>query len=305
MDNTFNVDLFRQSGICYTSDNKTVKLFHELKIDDKHYLICIVEDLYDNGTDTCVIYNIDGTLLTLAREYTPRVKKAKTDTEVIAVIGNLLYKGEAYNPETDKYNLSKGFSVLSNNRPSRAVLHIKDVEFNLSKKDIKVSVVSMHSHLGEMFDEWDELDFDIPLSNGKNLQRGLVWTKEQKSMFIKNILAKNLTQLQFVYIVSKRGYRDRKIQVVDGKQRINTLRHFVNGEFPVEIDSVEYYFSDLTFMLKYNILNVHMTATVFYEYPNDPLTTLSDAEKVAIFEHINFSGTQQDIEHLKYIKDGL
>lgn len=141
-----------------------------------------------------------------------------------------------------------------------------------------------------------EIDFDVYLpTKKKNLQRPFVWTLFQKRELI-------LSKLKGVKIapISVISYNHKIYQIIDGKQRLSTLISFVQNEFSIEFEGEEYYFDDLDEdTCKGEFMFQPIYADIGYEYPEAPI---SDDDKIAWFEMINFAGTPQDAEHLKNLK---
>ena len=88
-------------------------------------------------------------------------------------------------------------------------------------------------------------------------------------------------------------------KIIDGKQRLSTLISFYKGEFPIEYEGKEYFISDLDEWAARAISHITLDSKRVYEYPDAQLT---DDQKIAWFEMINFAGTPQDIEHLNNLK---
>ena len=141
-----------------------------------------------------------------------------------------------------------------------------------------------------------QIDMDVYLPTyGKNLQRELVWTLEQKQAFIIWILrGKVIPNIAVI------DYRDewKPIQIIDGKQRISTIISFYNNEFPIVVEWEEYYYkhlpSKVRFLWEFLRGDIATSATPdFHPYE------ITDDDKLQWFEFINFSWTPQDIEHIK------
>jgi hypothetical protein len=143
------------------------------------------------------------------------------------------------------------------------------------------------------------LDFDVYLpSKGKNLQRKLCWKLQQKQELVISVLKGiALPSLSVIIHEAEDGKRTHKI--IDGKQRLSSLISFYKGEFPLSVDGNDYYFKDLEPLAQTEIKLLHLTADLAYEYWD---AMISDDDKIAWFEMINFAGTPQDAEHLKNLK---
>lgn len=159
------------------------------------------------------------------------------------------------------------------------------------------------SHLGRL-KRIADLDFDVFLeSRQMNLQRGLVWTQEQKQSLILTILRdQKISTISVVQDerLSNRNASDKyQWKVIDGKQRLTTYLSFIENEFPIEIKGVLYYFKDLPEDCQKQILWYDQyTITVHYNYNGD----IADDIMIDLFEDINWLGTPQDVEHLKHLK---
>lgn len=154
----------------------------------------------------------------------------------------------------------------------------------------------------KFFYEENDLDVDVYLpSYGCNLQRGHVWTLQQKQAFIEACLR----GLQFPPIVMVRECENvndkrQKIKILDGKQRLTALKEFKDGKFSFPFKGVDIWFSDLELVLKSDIEHLHhLKFDVHYSYKDEPIT---DDVLVEIFENCNFKGTPQDVDHIEKIK---
>ena len=154
----------------------------------------------------------------------------------------------------------------------------------------------------KFFAENCNIDFDVYLPTKKmNLQRGYVWTVEQKRELIWSILMnRHIPRMAMLNVVS--GNTDTKgtYQVIDGKQRLSAMIDFYTGKYDLIIDNKSYYFKDLPedyqrvisrYMFPYYIVNE--------DFGNE----FSDEDKINWFRYINFAGTPQDAEHLKLLSE--
>ena len=103
------------------------------------------------------------------------------------------------------------------------------------------------------------LDFDVLLSDGEPLQRGIEWDLHRRQSFILSILSNygqddNSEKLGGFSLV-KSGIRRKTAAgelvdvqewlVIDGKQRLTTLLDFMDNKFPVVVNGHEYLFKEL------------------------------------------------------------
>ena len=142
------------------------------------------------------------------------------------------------------------------------------------------------------------IDWDVYLpTRGKNLQRPLVWTIEQKRELINSVLiGRHIPHCAIVNIVNHDDSKSDVLQIIDGKQRLSTLVDFVQNKFTLEIDGKEYLFSELPQDYQQAINCFHFRYYVINEPWGQPMT---DQQKINWFKFINFAGTPQDAEHLR------
>lgn len=182
------------------------------------------------------------------------------------------------------------------------MLKLSDVKVKLS---FQIHETSLVFHVLDLLGY--NIDYDVFLpSKGKNLQRDFCWTLEQKSEFILSVL-KGI-KIPNISIIQKRIYSKAGektiLQIIDGKQRLSTLLGFIQNEFPIKYNGVEYYYNDLEKEAQWAINHgmPHVSLAYEYEYKDSEDIIISDDEKIAWFEMINFAGTPQDIEHLNNLK---
>jgi hypothetical protein len=155
--------------------------------------------------------------------------------------------------------------------------------------------------------DYYEIDYDVKLSNGMNLQRDLVWTLTQKQALIESML-KGLSLPEFHVVLYKSAAAERGdtrttvFKIIDGKQRLSTIQQFINNEFMFEWNGISYYFADFDKDTKFIITNYHMHFKIVYEYDDRRLT---DKQLVDWFNMVNFSGTQQDAAHMANLQNSL
>ncbi len=142
------------------------------------------------------------------------------------------------------------------------------------------------------------VDFDVYLpSKGMNLQRPLVWTLYQKQQLNLSILKEQpIPKISIILYRNGESFSTTSLQVIDGKQRINAYIDFFKGKFPLESG---HYYNDLDEECKACLIWFRTTADEVSKYFGE---TISDDDKIAWFEQINFSGTPQDEEHIKKLK---
>ncbi len=149
-------------------------------------------------------------------------------------------------------------------------------------------------------------DFDIFLEDyGCNLQRPYVWETVQQTEFLISLLQEK--PIESVIVINKSLDLEDKntvVEVIDGKQRLLTIKKFLDGEIGIHLPDRVLYYKDfdkdakIFFTSRVN----RLTATVYYE---DPETKISDADKIRLFNYYNFAGTPQTAEHKNRLKELL
>ncbi len=132
-------------------------------------------------------------------------------------------------------------------------------------------------------------------------QRPLVWTVEDKQLFIESIYNKmNIG----TFVIARRNYNEvsRRIkagypdvafhEVVDGKQRLTAIAEFVQGKFA---DMHGNLFSDMDAIAKRTFMSFNKQSVAILEDPTD------DEIKKA-FLNVNFAGVPMSKEHIEYVK---
>ena len=146
-------------------------------------------------------------------------------------------------------------------------------------------------------------DFDVYLPKyGINLQRPYVWKHYQQNEFILSILLRKPIQPFIViqYIKDSKHREDTIVYVIDGKQRLLTIKKFIHNKFPIIVNGKEVYFKDFDDELKMDFENRvnYLIADVYYSYgdQNDE-SYINDDMKIILFNFYNFSGTPQTEKH--------
>ncbi|NEO93609.1 MAG: DUF262 domain-containing protein [Moorea sp. SIO3G5] len=131
------------------------------------------------------------------------------------------------------------------------------------------------------------------------------WNLRKKSLFIESIL-NNLTIPAFFFCEDD----NRKYEVVDGQQRLNTIRSFANHEFSISNDkTIDYILPEANLYIgkKYNELKEGLKY-IFKDYPLTIIYLPKNIQlqtKLEIFRRINEGGTPlsgQDIRLAYYSK---
>lgn len=156
-------------------------------------------------------------------------------------------------------------------------------------------------------------DFDIWLEDYNiNLQRPFVWNQIQQQEFILSILLhKPIPPVVIVEIDSSDsldGKCLRKKLVIDGKQRLITIKKFLHNGVPIPINGSYYTYSSFDYDAKmlFEREISYLTATVYYA--SDIKTDnwyMSDYTKIVLFNFYNFAGTPQEKDHKDMLESFL
>lgn len=150
---------------------------------------------------------------------------------------------------------------------------------------------------------WDPYVY-LPDGTKHRYQRPFVWTRPQKQALVSSIYngidcGKVIVRARLYHEVeqmAKNGETELAFHdIVDGKQRLDAVRGFMQGEFK---DVHGNFYADLS-----NDAQHHFTDHQLFSYgvmENDP----TDAEVLQQFLKLNFTGVPQSPKHLKYV-DGL
>ena len=135
------------------------------------------------------------------------------------------------------------------------------------------------------------IDYDIYLPKYNiNLQRPYIWNQIQQEELIFSLL--NEREIPPIVAIC---HEWKKYEIIDGKQRLLTLKKYFNNEFPIHFKDNEYYFKDLDKFLKYKLTRLGVIQGIlYYSYDDKPIT---DNQKIALFNYYNFAGTPQGISH--------
>lgn len=139
-----------------------------------------------------------------------------------------------------------------------------------------------------------EMYADNELSFNPCYQRGLVWSNEQKELFIKALL-KGVTRLTPTYVFNGFSSNTKLYEVLDGKQRLTTLLEFVRSEFAV--DGI--YYKDWGYE---DVVVFHKLPLVYRLIEGFDDGDLTVALRIELFLQLNSYGEPVDKAHLEMIK---
>lgn len=131
----------------------------------------------------------------------------------------------------------------------------------------------------------DALDFDAPY------QRGYVWTQKEQDEYLTTLLAGYPTGIICIAEGKDTEFKEFKwIEVVDGKQRLTTLKLFFEGEIGLPLNNGErIFYPDFSPVESRGFRNVGINLL--------RMDTASERDKLNFFYRVNFMGVPQSPEH--------
>lgn len=122
-----------------------------------------------------------------------------------------------------------------------------------------------------------------------DFQRDLVWTQKQKEELIKSLIR----GLPIGSFFINKNFENPEVDYVlyDGKQRLDAIKSFLSGEFPIHVNDKEYYLKDLPKADVYSITNARISVI------ESSISTME--ELIEYYITINTAGrnhTEGDIE---------
>ena len=161
-------------------------------------------------------------------------------------------------------------------------------------KNKKYNFVDIDYPIGDFLEY--NLDDEIMLDDTQALQRDYVWNLVQKQEFILSIIYGRFIP-NFVSIITYIGTK-KIVKIIDGKQRLSAIKGFVNDEFKITINDVDYLFSELTHTDKIYFLSQDIVVSRIVDYNN----TLTINDYIDIFLLFNYSGTVMEKEYFENLK---
>jgi uncharacterized protein with ParB-like and HNH nuclease domain len=150
------------------------------------------------------------------------------------------------------------------------------------------------------------VDFEVILSSGNKLQRELVLTLEQQQELILSILkCQKLPVFHILIDKVPNANNARYFRIIDGKQRLSTIKSFINNEFPLNIHNELYYFKDFDTTAHYKLMSYSLDCNIKYKNYYDGAEIIDDKYLIDWFYLVNFAGTQQDKEHLDKLYNSI
>lgn len=163
--------------------------------------------------------------------------------------------------------------------------------------------------ISELVKQTIDDDIYLDILGGNPLQRKYCWDNHKKSLFVLSVFAKkHIPPLSIIMVRVMSKDEPSKLyngkvewyEIIDGKQRLNAIRSFIDGDFPLNIDGVEIYYSQLSDHMKNEFLGRNLLvnyATSFIGYQE-----VSEEEKLQWFITLNYAGTPADVSHFENLK---
>lgn len=134
------------------------------------------------------------------------------------------------------------------------------------------------------------------LNFGAEYQRDYVWGHQEQQTFLRVLISG--FPIGSVALAKTPNWDicdGPYIEVVDGKQRLTTLKLFINNEIPIVIGEEEIYWSELTRSEQLAFGRPTLSAAI--------LDDATEKDRIAYFVAVNFTGVPQSEEHrLKVLK---
>jgi hypothetical protein len=155
----------------------------------------------------------------------------------------------------------------------------------------------------------NEIDFDVYLQSvGENLQRPFVWQDEaikngfDKYHYHRLLIESILSYTDIGKFVVYKLWTDTepflKLQVIDGKQRMQALFDFYDNKFGIFRDGVEYFKKDMG-----SVVNKILHTVINYCEIDSEHQKLSDNDLIELFLNINTAGVPQSENHLQKLQN--
>lgn len=197
-----------------------------------------------------------------------------------------------HNPINWKIN-----NIRSVNYTLESILH--DLDINQARGASLDKYVINGIQIGGV--NWDPFIFDKE-GTLVRYQRPFVWSEDDERNLIDSIyngidcghiLVRDRSFKELEHIASK-GITELYFKdIIDGKQRLNTIKRFMNDEFT---DSYGKYYSDISNKDQHRFLNhSFFTYSIMAENSSDELV-------IGQFLKMNFCGVPQGKEHIEYVK---
>lgn len=242
------------------------------------------------------------------------IRILENDKYEVQQLNNYEYYNHTGKTIVDKNDLQKDFYTIGYNpfKYNGYLRKLESVNFSLEGILLDLGITSKydtyHKHQSIIKDfivpEYNDNPY-IYDENGNKVyyQRDYVWTLEDEQLFIESIyneldcgkIVIRKRSWEYVENCVNKGdteglaFKD----IVDGKQRIHTLKRFINDEFK---DMHGYYYSDLSNQAMHKFENSY--SLTYLRLTEDAI----DKDVIESFLMVNFSGKPMSKEHLDYVQ---
>lgn len=197
----------------------------------------------------------------------------------------------------ESYNVSMENKVLVDlvrKEPRKDIACVLTDSSQEVSKMSNLKVVVITSDIRNFLDLYAEGEYDFDPC----YQRGLVWTLEQKQAFILALFSgRAYLKPTFLFKGWSSGFK--AYEVIDGKQRLNTVIEFVKGQFAVN----GYYYKDLGLVDVTKFIRTPMEYTVIEYYDAKVgMVEMPLEQRVELFLQLNEYGQRVEQAHLDKIK---
>lgn len=128
------------------------------------------------------------------------------------------------------------------------------------------------------------------LNFGAEYQRDYVWGHQEQQTFLRVLISGfPIGSVALAKAPDWDACDGPYIEVVDGKQRLTTLKLFINNEIPIVIGGEEIYWSEFTRSEQLAFGRPTLSAVI--------LDDATEKDRIAYFVAVNFTGVPQSEEH--------
>ncbi len=247
-----------------------------------------VQDKSSFGTTADILEvheNPDGTIDITVSEYRNKTIRVKQGDYV----RNVAHIGASVIKRPEVRTVSMGF----------------DLSGIISRLNLRATDSQFDTILGKKVQEVNWNPFVINAQGEKEYyQRDFVWTIEDNQHLIESIynnidcgkiLVRHREWSELEKIINEGGYTEELafFDIIDGKQRMNAIRGFINDEYP---DHLGNYFSDLSLTSQRIFTTTQLMS--FSEIDG----TVPDSFIIEQFLKLNFMGVPQSKEHIEFVR---
>lgn len=227
-----------------------------------------------------------------------------SSTEVVDIIDEVPYIIEHRNKRPVTEQWKKSVNHIGSNPFSEEYDKVRSINYQLESVLHQLYKEDRYDIKGTPIKTSNDNPFVFVNGEKKYYQRPLCWSLEDKQLLIDSIY--NYVDCGKI-LIRNRGWKELEElekgghelawrDIIDGKQRINAVKTFMDNEYP---DTNGNYFKDLS-----EHSQRRFTSHQLFSYSELPESS-KDEDVLRQFLKLNFSGVPQSKEHLDYIKSLL